>query len=100
MPEVEAVPEEGHQKEWGGHAGCVRGEEAGAPQNQSRGGGDGEHRAEDGSRTEARETVDGAEEEGRGEGISFDRASEAFDRTECEPASEHLDDAESDYDEA
>ena len=65
VPEVEAVPEEGHQEERGRHAGGVGGEQAGAPQDGARGRGDGQDRAEDGTRAETGETVDRAEAEGR-----------------------------------
>src|ERR671912_1250136 len=81
-PEVEAVPEEGHDEERGGHAGGVRGEEAGAPEGRARCRGDGEYRAEDGSRAEARETVDGAESEGCQEGTATDPTPQAFDGPE------------------
>src|ERR671912_199005 len=48
-PEVEAVPEQGHSEEGGGHTGGVRGEEAGALQGRARCRSDGEYSAEDGS---------------------------------------------------
>src|SRR5918993_5732330 len=99
-PQVEAVPEEGHDEERGGHAGGVRGEEAGAPQGRARCRGDGEYGTEDGSRAEARKTVDGAERKGCDEGTTFDTTPQAFDRPEREPPSERLDQTEGDYDEA
>ena len=82
----------------GGHAG-VRGEEACTPQGRARCHGDGEYSAEDGSRAEAREPVDGAEREGCDQGATFDTTPQAFDRPEHEPAP-NLDHTEGDYDEA
>src|SRR5918993_1003526 len=99
-PQVEAVPEEGHDEERGGHAGGVRGEEACTPQGRARCHGDGEYSAEDGSRAEAREPVDGAEREGCDQGATVDTTPQAFDRPEHEPAPQNLDHTEGDYEEA
>ena len=83
--EVEAVPEKGQQKKGGCHTSGVGGEEARAPQSGARGRGDGEDRAEDGTRAETGKTVNGAQAEGRHDGDAFDLLPQAFDRPERDP---------------
>ena len=68
--------------------------EACTPQGRARCHGDGEYSAEDGSRAEAREPVDGAEREGCDQGATADTTPQAFDRPEHEPAPQNLDHTE------